>query len=224
MKGTGVGVYLGAPSSSIHQLWGPDRSPRHVRASVSQFASAQKELDCNTSPGLSSSRLGSEHTAGASSHDYAGGPRTPEPGPLGSLQSMARQPRDSETAQARRPAQPGGLHGEQRSPRARSALFRSEPARRSKSANAAMLKTGVFRRRRGLWGPASPGMPGTAVHRPASPASAVCGFRLLSCLQVPAEEHVRLAVSLQPFVFFQMRMSGFSWVGPVHTSHPSSLK
>lgn len=67
MKGTGVGVYLGAPSSSIHQLWGPCRSPAMSGPQFPQFA-RQKELDWVTSPqGFRVSRAsGQSNTAGAS--------------------------------------------------------------------------------------------------------------------------------------------------------------
>ena len=83
MKGTGVGVYLGAPSSSIHQLWGPCRSPAMSGPQFPQFP-RQKELDWVTSPQCFRVSRGSEqHRRGISFQGHAGGPRTPELGPPG---------------------------------------------------------------------------------------------------------------------------------------------
>ena len=106
IKSTRVGVHLGALFSSIHQLWGPCRSPAMSGPQFPQFA-RQKKLDWVTSPQCFRVSRGSEqHRRGIRFQGHAGGPRTPELGPPGLSRAW---PRDSETAQARRPAKPGRL-------------------------------------------------------------------------------------------------------------------
>ena len=220
---------LGSPVFCYPSAVGPMQIPRHVRASVSSIRKTEGAGPGNMSPTLSSfPRLGSkQHRRGFSFQGHARGPRTPELGPPGPsrgwLDSLG-------TARQRRhdgPRSPGDSRWAAFSTSPRSA-FRSEPARRSRSANAAMPRSRERGRRRSLWAPpprACRELQFTGSVSPDLSWSAV--LRLLSRPQVPAEVSMWLAALLQFFfVFFQMRMFGFSRGGGVgvHISHPSSLE
>lgn len=197
---------LGSPVFFYPSAVRPMQIPRHVRASVSSIPKTEGAGLGNVSPVLSSfPRV----RATPQGHQFPRTRRRPQDTrtrPAGSLQSMARQPRDSETAQARGPAKPGRLT-------VSSVLH--EPTQRLQVGTRPQVQIGKHRHAEVTWtlapaqplGPASSGMPGTAVHRLGQPRPpVVCGS------QAPAEVSMwRLAASLQSFfVFFQMRMSGFS--------------